>query len=125
MSDMYVQLRARIPIVAEQTHLGTQRLQDAQDAVGLSNEAIARKVHISEKTWRRWKTAGKIPTASLPAVAAVLRLEISPDDELAELHSALAEVRQGLEEIHDVKSAVARIEALLLERAKSPRSAQG
>lgn len=73
---MYVELRSRIPIVAEQTQLGEQRIQDAQTRAGLSNEAVARVVHVSEKTWRRWKKQGSIPTASLPAVAHALRLEL-------------------------------------------------
>ena len=76
MSDLYLELVSRIPIVAEQTVLGTQRIKDAQARVGLSNEAIARSVHVSEKTWRRWKNQGSIPTASLPAAALALRLDI-------------------------------------------------
>ncbi len=76
MSDLYLELRTRIPVVAQRTVIGTQRLQDAQDAVGLSNEAVARRVPVSEKTWRRWKEAGEIPTASLPAVASALRLDL-------------------------------------------------
>jgi DNA-binding transcriptional regulator YiaG len=76
MSDMYLELRSRIPVVAEQTQLGEQRIQDAQDRVGLSNEAVARYIPVSEKTWRRWKKAGSIPTASLPAVARALRLDL-------------------------------------------------
>jgi DNA-binding transcriptional regulator YiaG len=76
MSDIYLELRTRIPVVAARTRLGTARIQEAQDATGLSNEAIARAIPISEKTWRRWKEAGEIPTAALPAVAKVLNLEL-------------------------------------------------
>lgn len=76
MSDLYLELRTRIPVVAEQTQLGTQRIQDAQKRVGLSNEAIARLIPVSEKTWRRWKKQGSIPTPALPAAARALRLEL-------------------------------------------------
>lgn len=97
MSDMYLTLTSRIPVVAQQTHLGRQRLQDAQDAVGLSNESIARKVPVSEKTWRRWKEKGEVPTASLPAVAKALRLELrelSPPD--GDLGDRVAEMERHL-----------------------------
>lgn len=76
MSDIYVELRSRIAVVAAKTRLGTARIQEAQDAVGLSNEAVARRIPVSERTWRRWKESGEIPTASLPAAAAALRLEL-------------------------------------------------
>lgn len=76
MSDIYLELRSRIPVVAARTAVGTARIQAAQDAVGLSNEAVARLIPVSEKTWRRWKEAGEIPTAALPAVARALRLEL-------------------------------------------------
>jgi hypothetical protein len=118
MSDLYLQLRSRIPVVAAQTIVGSARLQEAQDAVGLSNEAIARQIPVSEKTWRRWKEAGTIPTASLPAVARALRLElIEPDrgklvvpeqDRLAaierhleSLAGAVASLQEGMERVLD------------------------
>jgi hypothetical protein len=76
MSDIYLELVSRIPVVAQRTTIGRARLGEAQERVGLSNEAIARRVPVSEKTWRRWKEKGEIPTASLPAVASALRLEL-------------------------------------------------
>lgn len=100
MSDLYIELRSRIPVVAQQTHLGRQRLQDAQDSVGLSNEAIARKVPVSEKTWRRWKERGEIPTSSLPAVAKALRLELrelSPEVASEGVDLRLAEIEARME----------------------------
>lgn len=116
MSDIYLELRSRIAVVAEQTVLGTQRIQDAQSAVGLSNEAVARKIPVSEKTWRRWKKAGEIPTASLPAVARALRLELhefNPSGSGAPSSGELEAVQQGLAEI---RGHLGRIEALLHER---------
>lgn len=99
-------------MVAAQTHVGTARLQEAQDAVGLSNEGIARLIPVSEKTWRRWKEAGSIPTAALPAVAKALRLElveppgrlavepaVSVEAHLAELADSVAQILEGQKEI--------------------------
>jgi hypothetical protein len=111
MSDLYLELRTRIPVVAEQTKLGTQRLQDAQKRAGLSNEAVARVVPVSEKTWRRWKTRGAIPTASLPAVARALRLELHELQPGGNGHQPRAdeswqreladEIRRGFREINE------------------------
>lgn len=125
MSDLYVELKSRIPVVAEKTYLGTQRLQDAQAAVGLSNEAIARLIPVSEKTWRRWKSDGTIPTASLPSVAKALKFEIGPDDSrLAILEDRVEEVQRALADVAETKKIVARIEVLLRARAASPPEAQ-
>jgi hypothetical protein len=126
MSDLYLELRSRIPIVAQQTHLGEARLQDAQNAVGLSNEGVARAVPVSEKTWRRWKKLGAIPTASLPAVARALRLdlkELEPDvdERVAALEAESVKVRQELDELRAVRAGVDRIEALLREQLGQPR----
>src|SRR5690242_7404459 len=118
MSDLYIELRSRIPVMAHQTVIGKQRLQDAQDAVGLSNESIARAVPVSEKTWRRWKQQGAIPTASLPAVARALRLdlrELEPDadDRIEALEKEIADLQRQLAEVREIGAGVARIEQLL------------
>lgn len=120
MSDLYLELRSRIPVVAQQTHIGKARLQDAQNAVGLSNEAVARIVPVSEKTWRRWKEQGSVPTASLPAVARALRLEIRElepkvEDRVAALEGELEAVQRQLAELREIGDGVARIERLLRE----------
>lgn len=107
MSDLYLELRSRIAVVAAKTHVGSARLQEAQNAVGLSNEAIARRVPVSEKTWRRWKKEGTIPTAFLPTVASVLRLELrefhpeEPDEDgrVSRLESQVEEALDLLYEI--------------------------
>lgn len=121
MSDLYLELRTRIPVVAQQTVIGTARLQDAQAQVGLSNESIARLVPVSEKTWRRWKERGAIPTASLPAVARALRLDLhdlEPDlgERVAALEAELEAARRQLEELREMRDGVDRIESLLRER---------
>lgn len=114
MSDLYLELRSRIPVVAAKTHVGTARIEEAQARVGLSNEAIARRIPVSEKTWRRWKQAGEIPTAFLPTVAAVLRLElreIVPDDQF------IPSVGAGVEEARDLRILV---DALLRSNGLDP-----
>jgi len=63
-------------VVADRTAVGRDRLEAAQRAVGLSNERLARLIPISEKTWRRWKEAGEVPTYALPKVATALHLEL-------------------------------------------------
>lgn len=120
MSDMYLELRSRIPIVAEQTQLGTQRIRDAQARVGLSNEAIARIVHISEKTWRRWKNQGSIPTASLPAAARALRLELHELelDMSAEQMADLRELRDHLDDQHE--AVLKRLDAIESDLRRQP-----
>jgi hypothetical protein len=131
MSDIYLELRSRIPVVAAKTHVGTARIQEAQDAVGLSNEAIARSIPISEKTWRRWKEAGQIPTAVLPAVARVLGLElrqaevppldshaIAGADDIAQLRRENAETQERLGRIEKL------LAQLVGEQQGTPQSAR-
>lgn len=111
---MYLELRSRIPIVAAKTQVGSARIEEAQKRVGLSNEAIARQIPVSEKTWRRWKQSGDIPTASLPSVATVLRLElheILPDGELTPRVGAAAEEARDLRIL---------VDALLRDRGLDP-----
>lgn len=111
---MYLELVSRIPVVAARTQVGTQRLQEAQDAVGLSNEAVARLIPCSEKTWRRWKEAGEVPTASLPAVARALRLRLNRE-ELPPLEMPMNgdHATATLRENRDVLDRLDRIEEML------------
>jgi outer membrane murein-binding lipoprotein Lpp len=114
MSDMYLELKSRIPVVAARTHIGTARIQEAQDARGLSNERIARLIPVSEKTWRRWKEAGEIPTAALPAVALALGLELrgvepeaidvsTPSGSVDELSAKVDRLASAVEELrHEI-----------------------
>lgn len=102
MSDIYEVLRRRVQTVAANAQIGTERLQAAQDAAGYSNERLARALNISEKTWRRWKSAGTVPVYHLDAVAAALDLEIERPEgstvrmersEVRELRREMAEIR--------------------------------
>lgn len=76
MSDLYVELRTRIPVVTQWVEIGTERLQQAQDATGLSDERLAREIPVSVKTWYRWKKRGAVPADSLDALARVLDIEV-------------------------------------------------
>lgn len=121
MSDIYLELKRRIPVIAARTHIGREELQRAQDTVGLSNERLARRIPVSEKTWRRWKDAGEVPTAWLPKIAEVLRLElVEPPREIVEAadHLDLQEqaaggVAQLLDGQAETLAALARIEEKL------------
>lgn len=77
MSDLELVLRHRLRAVKKGVHVGTSVLQDAQDRTGLSNERLGHRLHVSEKTWRRWKIEGEVPAYHLSQVAEILGLEIS------------------------------------------------
>lgn len=120
---MYLELKHRIPVIAARTHIGREELQRAQDTVGLSNERIARLIPVSEKTWRRWKEAGEVPTAVLPQVAKVLRLElVAPPQATVEMpegfslrEEAAAGIAQLLDGQAETLAVLARIEGKLDE----------
>jgi len=88
MSSPYLDLMARIPVVASKTEIGPERLKEAQNRVGLSDEAVARLIHVSTKTWWRWRRSGTVPTVHLPAVAKALRLEFHDEPTVLERSSA-------------------------------------
>lgn len=131
MSDLYLDLHSRIPVVAAKTRIGTAHLQAAQDAVGLSNEGIAREIPVSEKTWRRWKDEGTVPTYALPKIAKVLRLELveaprekvewAPLPENGNLEALAAGVRDLLDGQREI---LQRLEALQASGAAPPRRQQ-
>ncbi len=103
MSSPYLDLMARIPVVASKTEIGEERLREAQDRTGLSDEAVARQIHIATKTWYRWKKAGAVPTAQLPAVARALHLEFHDEPTVferpREAEDALALIDARLESL--------------------------
>jgi len=80
MSDLTLVLHERIKGVRRGVHIGSDRLREAQDNTGLSNEKLARRLYVSEKTWRRWRDLGEVPREHLPAVARELGLQFEPLD---------------------------------------------
>lgn len=71
-------LKRRIPVVAEWTDVGTKEMERGQARTGLSDEKFAHMIPVSAKTWSRWKKRGRIPTHSLPKVAPLLGFELVP-----------------------------------------------
>jgi hypothetical protein len=126
MSELELVLRRRLEQVRKGIQVGRETLQAAQDATGLSNEKLARELHVSTKTWERWKKAGEIPSYYVSEVAGVLRLEIErpvhripgadPDDRLGELLAGVATLlessREGLELLTALDERLARLEAV-------------
>lgn len=109
MSDLYIELVSRIPVVSQKAAVGSQLLEDAQKRSGLSNEAVARRIYISERTWRRWKEDGEIPKASAQAVAEALSLEMRelvPPEEPAQL-AAVPDEPASSDEIRELREMVA------------------
>lgn len=51
-------------------------LRAAQKRLNLSDEQIAVRLHVTAKTWWRWRTEGRVPTTAIPAVARVLELDL-------------------------------------------------
>ena len=78
MSDLYLDLKRRIPVVTEWTDVGTEEMERAQARTGLSDEKLAAQIHIATKTWSRWKRRGQIPPHLLQRVAPILGFELVP-----------------------------------------------
>ncbi len=115
-----------MPPVAQKVFIDAEALQAAQDAAALSNEALGHRLHVSERTWRRWKEEGSVPTSHLPAVATHLRLDLAhlvePEPETFSLDE-LQRVRELLEEFQTYFADLSRrLDALRLPPEQEPRS---
>jgi hypothetical protein len=104
VSDLYLDLRRRIPVVTEWTDVGSEDMERAQDRTGLSDERLARLIPVSAKTWVRWKRRGAIPTHLLPKVAPILGFElVSPTLTQLEVGGTLpADLRESLAVLIDL-----------------------
>lgn len=76
MSDLYLVLRRRLQDVTDWVELDTDILHNARKALGLSYEAMGRRLNVASKTWERWEKAGRVPRHELRRVAETLNLEI-------------------------------------------------
>jgi transcriptional regulator with XRE-family HTH domain len=128
MSDLYLTLRRRLNEVAEWVDLGTDVMWDARDAKGLSRAYVARRLHVSEKTYERWEKRGAVPRHTVAAVARVLDLEIeqptrrtitiADEDEASKL-DALLEMVLGLQT--EVGSLRQEVRALAARESAPPK----
>ena len=109
------------------TRVPEGRLQELQDRAGLSNEDVASTAHMSEKTWRRYKKRGALPTNLIARFEEILGGELgslpldgdgpngsAPADEpvslplrslalrLGELEGAVAENVSAIEDARDL-----------------------
>ena len=75
---MAVDLRSRLSVVAagDWVTIGSDVLRDAQTRLRLSNYKLASMIPVSERTWTRWREAGRVPVEHVDNVAEVLHLEL-------------------------------------------------
>lgn len=96
----------------QMTEVPSGVLRAAQQRLGYSDRDMATRLHLgTEKTWWRWRTEGRVPTGSLPAVALVLEM---PDllekfttaagsngrrEDVSRLEGEVEDVKQQLDEV--------------------------
>lgn len=117
MSDLYLDLKRRIPVVTDWTDIGEEEMERAQARTGLSDEKLSRLIPVSAKTWVRWKRRGQIPTHLLPKVAPLLGFELVepaprplPGQEADDLLESLAVL---VDLVRSVDQRLARIESAM------------
>jgi transcriptional regulator with XRE-family HTH domain len=76
VSDLYLILRHRLAHVTNWVEIDSERLREARQRLGLSYETVARRLHVSSKTYERYEKRGRVPHELLPRLAEVLELEI-------------------------------------------------
>lgn len=139
MSDLYLDLKRRIPVVTDWTDVGEEEMERAQARTGLSDERLARLIPVSAKTWVRWKRRGQIPTHLLPKVAPLLGFEMVPLEPITvglaseavvvtpDLRESLAVlvdlVRAISESTRSLDARLARIELAMPALVPGPRTA--
>lgn len=142
MSCLYLDLRSRIPVMGERdwTEVPPDELRSAQKRAGKSDEEMAVDLHVTTKTWWRWRKQGRIPTTSVPAVARVLGLDLyehfdSPtpadregrqivtletvSDRLESLEASVADVAEQIRRALDLLDALSAPRARATGRSRS------
>jgi transcriptional regulator with XRE-family HTH domain len=76
MSGLYLILRHRLDDVTDWVMIESSVLRDARTRLRLSYETVARRLHVSSKTYERYEKKGRIPRNLVPTIAAILELEI-------------------------------------------------
>jgi hypothetical protein len=125
VSDLYLDLRRRIPVVAEWTTVGTDAMEEAQDRTGLSDERLAREIPISAKTWVRWKRRGQIPTHLLPKVAPILGFEVVPLEPLRVEVANAAQSAGAVIVTSDLRESLATLVDLVQRLAETSERTEG
>jgi transcriptional regulator with XRE-family HTH domain len=76
MSELYLTLRTRLPVVTEWVEIGTEVMRNARRERGFSMEALARQLHVVSKTYERYEKAGRLPVNLVDRFGEILGLEI-------------------------------------------------
>lgn len=93
------------------TPVPPETLRDAQERRGYTDREMAQRLWLGvEKTWWRWRTEGRIPTNTVPAVARVLDLP-----ELLEHFDRPVPSRNGEGTGHEVSEALAGLTRQIAE----------
>jgi transcriptional regulator with XRE-family HTH domain len=122
MSDLYLILRRRLEDVTDWVELGTATLLNARKALGLSYEAMGRKLSVASKTYERYEKKGRVPRHLLPRVAEVLNLEIDwPKPTHLSVTAAGEDRLETLEQrLAEVLALVQQLRAEMLEQRQVP-----
>ena len=112
----------------EWVEVGADVMLAARKKRGVGREVIAREVGVSNKTFERYETSGRVPVHQLKKVAAALRLEVVYDptpkavmvsrrdeDRLAAVERIARETR---DEVSSLRREIAGLLATLLRRRK-------
>jgi len=134
MTDMTLVLYERLEAVRHGVRIGTDRLREARKAAGLSGEAVARHLQISERTYRRWEKAGEVPREYVPTLAALLNMVIDLDGGAAirtpaaadsQIEDRLAGLERRQEEALSATQAVLRSLDALVDELRVERRGSG
>ena len=110
---MTLALTARIRVMAETawTEIPAEQLRAAQKRKGWPDARVAAELYVTEKTWWRYRTAGRVPTKMIPAVARVLDLDLYEHFDSpvpvngageSEANAAIARLERRVEDLADL-----------------------
>ena len=133
VSDVYLDLKARIPVVARTkfTTVDAALLDRRRKQLGLTHLDVATELGFVERTWMRWLERGSVPTRNVKDVARILQLDLyedidspapmgegvngsSPADRLESIEAAVFELASQLERaVEEVRTRLDRIHTQL------------
>lgn len=125
MSELYLVLRRRLEEVTDWVALETATLKNARKSLGLSYEAMGRKLNVAAKTWERWEKAGRIPRWELARVAEILELEIErPARQRVEVLEESPDAATRDEELHALREELAEVRGMVAQLLDQQQPAQ-